>query len=510
MAKDDNTYDPNPFVAFRRYTDAQIASIFNSLYDPFRQDPHDSERRKAQEDLWKRFERSYDRATSPTRTQTERDSDDTPPARSAKPRELPGFGRELEDRTGPYSPSEVRRRELARHQEGLLSHMLGFFGKTSTEEESARSVGHDWAIMQNQEAKKSHEHAEEIGKRIDRCPWVQEQGREEERAQVIDRGVNACPYAREALQEDDERETPYGLSWSWGPWGYEMGSRRQHLQDSEEDSEGGRRTEQHTFGPWSFGPFHIGSMSMSASLPRDMEAEFQRAFEHMQQKRQEIVAESRQRLGIADVQQAEGEESDKYAPPELMRREGFRNHLNWRQAFEDLMASETGEPMLGGTPWSSPANESDDSWRARLQDRGLCDPEDAWHRRMLGLEQHPHRKPQTSQEAPHTELELYDRLAPRPATVDDRIVQPSRPDILSTVTTVESVINPDGSTTVKRTLKRQFADGRVEKEESNESTPARVPQVAGAAPKAIESPVKPTMAEQLKGEKEKKGSWFWS
>ena len=559
--------DPNPFVAFRRYADAQFASMFNSVADPFRHPSHENDEfRKAQEDLWRRFERSYERATSPTRTQTDRDG--SQPARHEGVKDvLPGFGREIEDplqdADGPYSPIAIKNRENTKRNQGVFGRMLSALGKTDVEEESSRLAGALWKDVASDEQQRAEEigrrmdrcpgvqamyaeqdradeeaRAEYIGKSMDRCPAVQamyvehDQAEEQARAEEISRRMEKCPGMQQMQAEQDaaaefQRRFPgYSLAWSWGPWGYEMGTPPFGPEASaKREGEKDIRVEEHTFGPWSVGPMHIGPMSMVASFPNDMQGEFHKMAEEVDKQRQ--AAMSRVSSAIQhtkphpsplelddDEHDTTDDDLENYAPAQLMKMEGLRGHVNWRQAYEDLVAAELGEEMLGGTPWETTEHESDESWHAHLAERGLLQK---WsQQRELERAHLEQQQVQRSQDAPHLELEFYDRLEPQPQSRHED----DKPNVLSTVTTVETAQNPDGSTSTKRTTKRRFSDGRLEKEESNEETPARGASLwaerSEKAPKPIleqargeETPIS-SMAETLKVQKKKEGSWFWS
>ncbi|MCJ1328950.1 hypothetical protein MMC10_005627 [Thelotrema lepadinum] len=131
-----------------------------------------------------------------------------------------------------------------------------------------------------------------------------------------------------------------------------------------------------------------------------------------------------------------------------------------------------------------------------------------------------------------TELDMYERMlglghndtaesrssAARPAPSSPR--EPASPvspssepttSVISTLTTTERVTMPDGSVRTKRVLKKRFADGR---EESNESEEVKQPQskVSNQSPEDAWNRQTPLKEEQTRSEPEerKKGGWFWS
>lgn len=565
--------DPNFFVNFRRYTDDRMNSIFDSVSDPFRQFPrHDQEWRQAQKDMWKRFERSYERATNPERRQIDRGWDKPEATESSK--NVNGYS-PIESRSSgsAYSKEQTGRQKLEPQQQGIFSRMLNIFGKTSLEEESARMVADHWKHAPKQSieepthrsehptshVRESHVHddlqtrdrdqrglvgafgqkaadkgpTKSRGQDLESTYGRQAQAKskwEQERSKEIDRRISRCPWVQEQEEsgevqsmEHQRRSNPYGCSWSWGPWSWKMGSQNHDRcsRPSKDAEQMDTRIEEHTFGPWAFGPFHIGPMSMSASFPQDMEAEFNRAWEEMDKRSRDLIGHmraSQQRIEDDEKRTLETIEPSEYSPVELRRRPGFDGRHNWRQAYEDLLAAEKGDVMLGGTPWSSAENESDDSWRERVRDRALTDEDDPWHRRMLGLEPYVgdrlHRSSaQTSQDAPHTELEFYDSIPPKNAGHPEPRQEASQTtaDILSTLTTEESVTNPDGSTTIKRSLKRHFADGRVEREDSTDSMPAGTTLAKGLGdrPESFQPQPSPGLVDGFKNQQQAKGSWFW-
>lgn len=115
--------------------------------------------------------------------------------------------------------------------------------------------------------------------------------------------------------------------------------------------------------------------------------------------------------------------------------------------------------------------------------------------RRLGLPDTP--------ESNETELDVYEQLLEKPKTTAPVAnVDGTQPSILSTLTTTERSVAPDGSVTTKVVLKKRFADGR---EESSETVHTQ----RGHEMKPWQASRAPQM--EKAGEESKKSSgWFWS
>ena len=137
-------------------------------------------------------------------------------------------------------------------------------------------------------------------------------------------------------------------------------------------------------------------------------------------------------------------------------------------------------------------------------------------------------------EAARTELDMYERMlglgsddsstsqscpalstpshSQRPETSAPS-QQTQEPSIVSTLTTSERITMPDGSVRTKRVLKKRFADGR---EESNESEEVQAPRnspskslLENAGSRQSQGQGKEEQ-DNPKPEEKKKGGWFWS
>ncbi|KAF2865723.1 hypothetical protein BDV95DRAFT_506347 [Massariosphaeria phaeospora] len=121
-----------------------------------------------------------------------------------------------------------------------------------------------------------------------------------------------------------------------------------------------------------------------------------------------------------------------------------------------------------------------------------------------------HDEPPTPKTAqgrfPATELEAYERLLGPGSTPSDEPRMAPRPSILSTLTTTERTVAADGTVTTKVLLKKRFADGR---EESSETVQTQRGQAADAQAQDPWRAVRGAQHPPAPVQKEKKG-WFWS
>ncbi|KAL5117355.1 hypothetical protein ACEQ8H_004671 [Pleosporales sp. CAS-2024a] len=105
-----------------------------------------------------------------------------------------------------------------------------------------------------------------------------------------------------------------------------------------------------------------------------------------------------------------------------------------------------------------------------------------------------------------TELDAYEHLLGKPRSVTLQVPgsRNMRSSILSTLTTTERTVAPDGSVTTKVVLKKRFADGR---EESSETVHTQRGHESDPWDKMKET----TVSKSVEKEKEKsKSGWFWS
>ncbi|KAI4154108.1 MAG: hypothetical protein LQ340_001885 [Diploschistes diacapsis] len=130
------------------------------------------------------------------------------------------------------------------------------------------------------------------------------------------------------------------------------------------------------------------------------------------------------------------------------------------------------------------------------------------YERMLGLgsESPSETRDQPTLSAPTAESSREpERAAPSQQT--------QQPSVISTLTTTERVTMPDGSVRTKKVLKKRFADGSEESNESEEVQAPRNKPSAGILDdtrnRHTTKPPGSTLSEPEDKEK-KKGGWFWS
>lgn len=229
---------------------------------------------------------------------------------------------------------------------------------------------------------------------------------------------------------------------------------------------------------------------------------------------------------------------DPYSPLALESDERTK-HLGgfWRAAFEDLMSTSQEHPLLS------------DAQNTQLDQMGLYALRD-YHRELLQLEEHhksrllsarhktqqedsdepsyeyahdhedqhdepPTPKPQQTgfpqirspasdaKQGTETEMDAYEQLLQPSASSAPSAEIESK--LLSTLTTTERTIAPDGTVTTKVVLKKRFADGSEQSSESVHTQRAEhSSQVEPSWIPLQQSPNDPSSKEQ------KRGGWFWS
>jgi hypothetical protein len=253
-------------------------------------------------------------------------------------------------------------------------------------------------------------------------------------------------------------------------------------------------------------------------------------------------------------------QKDEYSPRALEDNEELRKAgIPWRDAYEDLVRSERGVALIPSNELGQSRDISHDQWTRRFWDPEFAHPEmnGKLGRRAMAQAQESDRRPVTptypravswegeerseepsyeyahdhedqhdeppspkarqgewTEGTPATEMEAYERLI-GPATTTPESMNASRTSILSTLTTTERTVSPDGTTTTKVVLKKRFADGR---EESSETVHTQRGQEAGSRQdpwksmqdaRFVNPPKQFTSSQELAKDTEKKG-WFWS
>lgn len=114
---------------------------------------------------------------------------------------------------------------------------------------------------------------------------------------------------------------------------------------------------------------------------------------------------------------------------------------------------------------------------------------------------------------PETELEAYERVLGPLSSQEDFAQSDARPSVLSTLTTTERTIAPDGTVTTKVVLKKRFADGREESSETVHTQRGQEEEshsVNGSS-RLLDAVAQHKEHEERRDQGRSKGSgWFWS
>ena len=238
-------------------------------------------------------------------------------------------------------------------------------------------------------------------------------------------------------------------------------------------------------------------------------------------------------------------------PFETFVRSVFGDESHWPRGFDfdsiDGGASSQLNFLLNS--WYSPLHldsmrDLDQQWKARYEDllRAQAGKELLTEEEMRGLDSDVHyvrRMIQLLSEAQSqrtnmssaaddpdgrmTEEDVYERFLgnvtrslPGAATGQAEGQDLRKPDVLSSLTTTQRHVAPDGTVTTKTILKRRFADGREETEEKLETShdPSwKSRQLLDDSPfKSQDAPRKSAVLEELKKSDRSQGGkgWFWS
>ncbi|KAF1968724.1 hypothetical protein BU23DRAFT_558270 [Bimuria novae-zelandiae CBS 107.79] len=209
-----------------------------------------------------------------------------------------------------------------------------------------------------------------------------------------------------------------------------------------------------------------------------------------------------------------------------------------RDAYEDLLRTEQGLPLIPTERLGQSDHLSPDDWVRRFsdsRDRYFTGPSlqseypkrISWEGEETAEEpsyeyshdhEDQHDEPPSprakqgawSKDMPETEMEAYERLL-SPATGPGASNQTEeRHSVLSTLTTTERTVAPDGTVTTKVVLKKRFSDGREESSETVHTQRGQEdePQVTNRWPQKQEADVQHKV--QDKPNNNKKTGWFWS
>ena len=228
----------------------------------------------------------------------------------------------------------------------------------------------------------------------------------------------------------------------------------------------------------------------------------------------------------------------KYSPLYLEQHDrSVLTSLRWRDAFEDLLAATSGEQMvdehrkreeLGKSDWLDYMRRQANARYAYTVDLPLSHPAHPTNSPSMDIKiklqlTKPHEEDKDKE---FTELDLYEHFlvsqnqlstSKESSPKDSSLVKKLNPvvvptpefrdlQIVSTLATTERVTMPDGTARTKMVLKKRFADGREESNETVHTLQGNGRASENAQPSRLVSEEK----DRDKGnEKERKG-WFWN
>ena len=218
-----------------------------------------------------------------------------------------------------------------------------------------------------------------------------------------------------------------------------------------------------------------------------------------------------------------------YSPLSLEKDEALRNHnVQWRRAFEDLMDAQSGKPMgsydrgLNEREWIEasvnrwaniyPLFRAEWGLAERIREKMLQEIHGDADRTICAT------KAPENDASQETELDMYEQmLRMNDGAVGSRPGGNARPrersepqatGVVSTLTTTETVRLPDGSVTTKKVLRKRFADGREESNETVHTTQASQEQ---RSLQRLSEEEKPSDNDHQRNQGgDKKSGWFWS
>ncbi|KAF9737497.1 hypothetical protein PMIN06_003713 [Paraphaeosphaeria minitans] len=210
-----------------------------------------------------------------------------------------------------------------------------------------------------------------------------------------------------------------------------------------------------------------------------------------------------------------------------------------RDAFEDLLRSQSGHPLIPREKLGQSDHLLHDSWSRRFFDQTDRDfvglppkneyPRVPWEGEQTAEEPsyeyaHDHEdqhdeppSPKTKQGGwssgmPETEMEAYERLLGHVPSFGSDAQTEGRPSVLSTLTTTERTVHPDGTVTTKVVLKKRFNDGREESSETVHTERGQDPVGEGTdhPSRMWEAVTQQKQQEHPRKNDNKKAGWFWS
>ncbi|KAF2272643.1 uncharacterized protein EI97DRAFT_470209 [Westerdykella ornata] len=470
--------EPNPFISFRRFADAQLSSLFKHVFP-------------LSEDL----------------------DDHSSSSVSMRAQLLCLFGRADERKC-------ERREELQWEELGL-----------QFERESRYLLGHARGVKEVEEQMDEiRRKREELDRRI--CD-------EEEEGST--RGWNELGVQRQREKEMVERvANRKAQEWAWDwDWGFPRPFDARENRDGQR--RGDRAQSEEQVGNGARGFWGRRRCARDEHLGTDWEEVKKWAHEEEDAENRPKVWHSCSRWLRPSESSRHGNPysyrawGEMYSPYSLENDERWKQtNVPWRDAYEDLLRTQRGLdimpeedlgkskdmsywdwvrqlarpapaqrwPKEGQYPKRVPWTNEDDASEQPNYEYGH-DHEDQHDEPPSPTSARPHQASES--EAPATELDAYERLlssgdsAPQSDT--------ARPSLMSTLTTTERTIAPDGTVITKVVLKKRFADGR---EENSETVHTQRPQDAEAHGPDGEPQSQTAGANRSTEKPNNRSGWFWS
>lgn len=497
MASDDNDprrnrdpyNDNNPFIAFRRFADSQVSSLLNTVF------------------------------TLPATIANYRN------AHVAREQCL--FGRADKEKCRELH-------ELEEETNTLLEECRRLFRAGDVEEAFAKGenllhLNESAEMLRKQILENSKEHTSFPS---DYREGVAKQAGLPEAARLgMSRWTNTNPEARECSSRNElvekvanEKGQQWGWSWDWG-FPRPFDAEEDPLTRRDRCLQWHRRREESTSTAK-----QLGQDSGTSGTSRTLEEEqWQRRFwQHCD----ELTPENRDAMLQSHMLQ-------NYRSAAL---EAARAGVP-RDAFEDLIRTQNGLPLMPSEQLGQSDHLPLDRWTRRLWDQ-----RDRHFAGRPHANQYPKRVPWEGEETaeepsyeyshdhedqhdeppspkanqgnwsegmPEIELEAYERLLGHVPTPGNLHQAEARPSVLSTLTTTERTVAPDGTVTTKVVLKKRFTDGREESSETvcTQRGQEEERQRGDRLPMSMDTFTQNRAQEQEEHRKEdnkKRSGWFWS
>ncbi|KAF2730232.1 hypothetical protein EJ04DRAFT_445528 [Polyplosphaeria fusca] len=467
----DDRPQPNPFIAFRRFADSQASSLSRTLFD-------------------------------------------TIPALFTKAENMHTAAEQC--RRGDADPDQCKR----------LKHLeMEFFDK-APEIIEMYIKGGDHATEQQMKA------LFELDREADQI-----------REQILGENRTMAPLRDERqhveLVEKVAREKGqhWGWSWSWGfprPFDEDMANYERRPHGALKDWDATSTSDTGFDGKWEY-----LKRRMNEEMPRDADhfphTRRHGFWRHSSGYRQPTRLPQEYRLHRED---------EPYSPWALEHNEDAKKAgVQWRDAYEDLMRVSDGAPLmpqgkigqaaqnsygwwamsLGG--WNFPGASISKEHPRRVPWDGTEEPSYEYGHDHEDQHDDPPtptaKQAEWAEDTPTTELEAHNRghlERLEKQTKETSSTTEPHPSVLSTLTTTERTMAPDGTVTTKMVLKKRFSDGREESSETvhtqrGHDADGHTSQDPWKVMQETQFPHKPTSSSPNSDQNDepgKKKGWFWS